>query len=128
MINEANASSSACRLWRVHMVETSTPPSDSAGNRVAHFPDGVKGGVLASGVQGLGSGAVWAKIIFTLIYLEWDGNYEKLEVKVLFGYLVKLLTICRTMGCWRPGAGQPRLGMMSKSFFHARQGDGGRAA
>ena len=26
MINEANASSSACRLWRVHMVETSTPP------------------------------------------------------------------------------------------------------
>jgi len=26
MINEANASSSACRLWRVHMVETSAPP------------------------------------------------------------------------------------------------------
>lgn len=27
MINEANASSSACRLWRVHMVETSAPPA-----------------------------------------------------------------------------------------------------
>jgi len=27
MIYEANASSSACRLWRVHMVETSTPPA-----------------------------------------------------------------------------------------------------
>jgi hypothetical protein len=30
MINEANASSSACRLWRVHMVETSAPPTDDA--------------------------------------------------------------------------------------------------
>jgi len=29
VINEANASSSACRLWRVHMVETSAPPSGS---------------------------------------------------------------------------------------------------
>jgi hypothetical protein len=26
MINEANASSSACRLWRVPQVETSAPP------------------------------------------------------------------------------------------------------
>jgi hypothetical protein len=31
MIYEANASSSACRPWRVHLVETSTPPkSDTA--------------------------------------------------------------------------------------------------
>jgi hypothetical protein len=30
MINEANASSSACRLWRAHMVETSAPPANSA--------------------------------------------------------------------------------------------------
>jgi hypothetical protein len=27
MINEANEPSSACRLWRVFMVETSTPPA-----------------------------------------------------------------------------------------------------
>lgn len=27
MINEANEPSSACRLWRVSQVETSTPPS-----------------------------------------------------------------------------------------------------
>jgi len=30
MIYEANASSSACRLWSVHLVETSTPPTDLA--------------------------------------------------------------------------------------------------
>jgi hypothetical protein len=35
MINEANASSSACRLWRDHMVETSAPPSKTVG---AHYP------------------------------------------------------------------------------------------
>jgi hypothetical protein len=29
MIYEANASSSACRLWRICQVETSTPPSNS---------------------------------------------------------------------------------------------------
>jgi len=34
MINEANASSSACRLWRVHMVETSAPPSKIFGNSI----------------------------------------------------------------------------------------------
>jgi len=28
MINEANASSSACRLWRIHQVETSARPSN----------------------------------------------------------------------------------------------------
>jgi len=27
MINEANASSSACRLWRVPRIETGTPPN-----------------------------------------------------------------------------------------------------
>jgi len=27
MFNEANEPSSACRLWRVFMVETSTPPA-----------------------------------------------------------------------------------------------------
>jgi len=27
MINEANASSSACRLWRIPQVETGAPPS-----------------------------------------------------------------------------------------------------
>src|SRR6185437_16716240 len=27
MINEANEPSSACRLWRIYQVETSTPPS-----------------------------------------------------------------------------------------------------
>jgi len=27
MINEANEPSSACRLWRILMVETSTPPT-----------------------------------------------------------------------------------------------------
>jgi hypothetical protein len=26
MINEANEPSSACRLWRIQQVETSTPP------------------------------------------------------------------------------------------------------
>jgi len=26
MINEANEPSSACRLWRIYQVETSTPP------------------------------------------------------------------------------------------------------
>ena len=26
MINEANASSSACRLWRISRIETGTPP------------------------------------------------------------------------------------------------------
>jgi hypothetical protein len=31
MINEANEPSSACRLWRIFMVETSTPPA-TAGN------------------------------------------------------------------------------------------------
>ena len=30
MINEANASSSACRLWRFRQVETSTPPKSDA--------------------------------------------------------------------------------------------------
>src|SRR5690349_17622632 len=43
MIYEANASSSACRLWRVHMVETSTPPSrhthDSRSCRTGQWPD-----------------------------------------------------------------------------------------
>jgi hypothetical protein len=29
MINEANGSSSACRLWRVPQVETSTPPDST---------------------------------------------------------------------------------------------------
>ena len=28
MINEANASSSACRLWRIPQVETGAPPSN----------------------------------------------------------------------------------------------------
>jgi len=27
MINEANEPSSACRLWRIYQVETSTPPT-----------------------------------------------------------------------------------------------------
>jgi len=30
MINEANEPSSACRLWRIPQVETSTPPHASA--------------------------------------------------------------------------------------------------
>jgi len=30
MINEANEPSSACRLWRIRKVETSTPPKSSA--------------------------------------------------------------------------------------------------
>jgi len=36
MINEANASSSACRLWRFRQVETSTPPS---GKDIIGHPD-----------------------------------------------------------------------------------------
>jgi prepilin-type N-terminal cleavage/methylation domain-containing protein/prepilin-type processing-associated H-X9-DG protein len=36
MINEANASSSACRLWRVHMVETSAPPFGRLHNPSIH--------------------------------------------------------------------------------------------
>jgi hypothetical protein len=37
MINEANESSSACRLWRISQVETSTPPASKqiiAGQRL----------------------------------------------------------------------------------------------
>jgi len=30
MINEANVTSSACRLWRIFQVETSAPPSDNS--------------------------------------------------------------------------------------------------
>jgi len=30
MINEANASSSACRLWRISQVETGAPPSSKS--------------------------------------------------------------------------------------------------
>jgi len=33
MINEANGSSSACRLWRVSQVETGTPPSQRKHHR-----------------------------------------------------------------------------------------------
>ena len=43
MIYEANASSSACRLWRVHLVETSAPPSKISGNSIIlQFPSRVK--------------------------------------------------------------------------------------
>jgi hypothetical protein len=34
MINEANASSSACRLWRVHMVETKCAPIQNFGEHI----------------------------------------------------------------------------------------------
>jgi hypothetical protein len=43
MIYEANASSSACRLWRVHLVETSAPPQATSSN-VAANGRGVKPG------------------------------------------------------------------------------------
>jgi hypothetical protein len=38
MINEAHASSSACRLRRLLQVETSTPPETTARNMVARLP------------------------------------------------------------------------------------------
>ena len=38
MIYEANASSSACRLWRVPQVETGTPPKVSAANMAVRRP------------------------------------------------------------------------------------------
>jgi hypothetical protein len=41
MINEANASSSACRLWRICQVETSAPPQASR-HTLHHFPAPVK--------------------------------------------------------------------------------------
>jgi len=51
MINEANEPSSACRLWRVHLVETSTPPSSSS--IFVEIVRGVKGvGGLAGGQAG----------------------------------------------------------------------------
>lgn len=34
MFNEANEPSSACRLWRIFMVETSTPPSKRNGGSI----------------------------------------------------------------------------------------------
>lgn len=40
MIYEANASSSACRLWRIFQVETSTRPSGSY--IIGNFPARVK--------------------------------------------------------------------------------------
>jgi len=43
MIYEANASSSACRFWRVHLVETSTPPAIGQ-HMIGHFARAVKGG------------------------------------------------------------------------------------
>lgn len=36
MINEANVPSSACRLWRFFMVETSTPPASEPNMRLIH--------------------------------------------------------------------------------------------
>jgi len=41
MIYEANASSSACRLWRICQVETSAPPQASR-HTLHHFPAPVK--------------------------------------------------------------------------------------
>jgi len=38
MINEADEPSSACRLRRVHMVETSTPPKSNSPNYAAPPP------------------------------------------------------------------------------------------
>jgi hypothetical protein len=42
MINEANASSSACRLWRIYQVETSAPPKKSGENIILQFNPPVK--------------------------------------------------------------------------------------
>ena len=52
MINEANESSSACRLWRIHQVETSTRPQ---ANTVIFpsFQDAVKGAYFTLGYQSL---------------------------------------------------------------------------
>lgn len=52
MIYEANASSSACRLWRIFQVETSTRPSGSYS--IGNLPHVVKHGeiISASGTGG----------------------------------------------------------------------------
>jgi hypothetical protein len=42
MINEANEPSSACRLWRIYKVETSTPPSKRNGLILAQKREMVK--------------------------------------------------------------------------------------
>ena len=57
MINEANASSSACRLWRVSQVETSTPPTNR--DTFARFVPEVKREAAAgSGGGGAGNGVL----------------------------------------------------------------------
>jgi len=41
VINEANEPSSACRLWRIHKVETSTPPQFDK-HSIGHLRPAVK--------------------------------------------------------------------------------------
>ena len=43
MINEANEPSSACRLWRIYQVETSTPPKSEQFYSRLHFEQGQAG-------------------------------------------------------------------------------------
>ena len=54
MINEANEPSSACRLWRISQVETSTPPSLSSVDNVMHLEAESKG--KRSGSRETGAG------------------------------------------------------------------------
>ncbi len=43
MFYEANEPSSACRLWRIFMVETSTPPAKRNARSIVSVESSVKG-------------------------------------------------------------------------------------